>query len=378
TVCSGGSGTVKLVGNVGTLQWEYSFDGVTYVNAPKAASVPLDNPFSTTSTSTTGASYVVTNITQNVYFRARVMSGACSALYAAPVQFTIGTSASVGTASASPASPLCTGTGTTLSLTGTNVGVITWQKKTPIATTWTNIANSNVPSISTGNLTVTTMYRASVTIGSCSTVTSNEVIVSIVAAPLAKAVTSNVTTPSGASSTLALCRSFSVTKTLTIGAGYNGAIQWQRSIVSTTSGFVSIAGATSQSYTINEASVGANFYRAVFTNSCGAIANGVAVTVWYKDCSAKAATSDAGFTSSFNVVAYPNPYSETFNLSLTTASEEKVGIVVYDMTGRLIERREVRATDIVEQQIGDHYPSGVYNVVVTQGEEVKTLRVIKR
>ncbi|WP_293894396.1 T9SS type A sorting domain-containing protein, partial [Flavobacterium sp.] len=86
----------------------------------------------------------------------------------------------------------------------------------------------------------------------------------------------------------------------------------------------------------------------------------------------------AGITASFNVVAYPNPYSETFNLSLTTASEAKVGIVVYDMTGRLIERREVRATDIVEQHIGDHYPSGVYNVVVTQGEEVKTLRVIKR
>ncbi|WP_293890837.1 YDG domain-containing protein, partial [Flavobacterium sp.] len=338
TVCSSGSGTVKLVGNVGTLQWEYSFDGVTYVNAPKAASVPLDNPFSTTSTSTTGASYVVTNITQNVYFRARVMSGACSALYASPVQFTIGTSAFVGTASAAATGPICTATGTTLSLAGTTVGVITWQKKTPIATTWTNIANSNVPSISTGNLTVTTMYRASVTIGSCSTVTSNEVTVSIVAAPLSKTVTSNATTPSGASSVLALCRSFNVAKTLTIGAGYNGAIQWQRSTTTSTTGFANILGATSQSYTINEASVGVNYYRAVFTNSCGAVANGIAVTLWYKDCSAKAATSDAGITASFNVVAYPNPYSETFNLSLTTASEAKVGIVVYDMTGRLIER----------------------------------------
>jgi hypothetical protein len=48
------------------------------------------------------------------------------------------------------------------------------------------------------------------------------------------------------------------------------------------------------------------------------------------------------------------------------------------MTGRLIERRDVRPSDMVEQQIGDRYPSGVYNVVVTQGEEVKTVRVIKR
>ena len=27
---------------------------------------------------------------------------------------------------------------------------------------------------------------------------------------------------------------------------------------------------------------------------------------------------------------------------------------------------------------GDRYPSGVYNVIVTQGENTKTLRVIKR
>ena len=80
----------------------------------------------------------------------------------------------------------------------------------------------------------------------------------------------------------------------------------------------------------------------------------------------------------FSVKAYPNPYTETFNLSLTTSSEDKVSVVVYDMTGRLIERRDVRPSDMVEQQIGDRYPSGVYNVVITQGEEVKTVRVIKR
>jgi hypothetical protein len=30
------------------------------------------------------------------------------------------------------------------------------------------------------------------------------------------------------------------------------------------------------------------------------------------------------------------------------------------------------------QEVGNSYPSGVYNVIVTQGEEMKTLRVIKR
>ena len=376
-VCSGGSGTIRLAGNVGKLQWEYSTNGVTYVNAP-AAAAGQTTPFSTTSTSSIGVSYVVTNITQDLYFRARVVSGLCDVLYAAPVQFTIGTSASVGVASSAATEAICRATSTTLSLTGPNVGVITWQKKTPIATTWSIIANSNVTSISTGSLTATTMYRASVTIGSCSTVTSNEVTVAIVAAPVSKTLTSNVTSPTGASATAALCTSFPVTarKTLTVGSGSNGTIKWQRSTTSATLGFVDIPGASGLSYTINEASVGQNWYRAVFTNSCGASVNGTAVTLWYTNCLTKMA--DSAIASEFNAVAYPNPYSENFNLSLTTSSEDKVGIVVYDMTGRLIERREVRPSDVVEQRIGDRYPSGVYNVVVTQGEEVKTLRVIKR
>ena len=49
----------------------------------------------------------------------------------------------------------------------------------------------------------------------------------------------------------------------------------------------------------------------------------------------------------FSVVAYPNPYTETFNLNVTTSSEEKVGVLVYDMTGRLLERREVRPSDMI-------------------------------
>ena len=76
--------------------------------------------------------------------------------------------------------------------------------------------------------------------------------------------------------------------------------------------------------------------------------------------------------------AYPNPFSENFNLDLTTSSVEKVGVAIYDMTGKLIDQRQVNANEVSELQIGDRFASGVYNVIVTQGNEVKTLRVIKR
>jgi hypothetical protein len=45
------------------------------------------------------------------------------------------------------------------------------------------------------------------------------------------------------------------------------------------------------------------------------------------------------------------------------------------MTGRLIEQRQVESNSV---ELGDAYPTGVYNVIVNQGENIKTLRVIKK
>jgi hypothetical protein len=65
-------------------------------------------------------------------------------------------------------------------------------------------------------------------------------------------------------------------------------------------------------------------------------------------------------------------------IDVTTSTKENINIKVYDMVGRLIEQRNANTNELETTTIGDSYPSGVYNVTVTQGEEVKTLRVIKR
>ena len=80
----------------------------------------------------------------------------------------------------------------------------------------------------------------------------------------------------------------------------------------------------------------------------------------------------------FEVTASPNPFDNNFGMFLNATSTEDVSIRVYDMIGKLIEQRAVKATEVVTQEVGNNYPSGVYNVIVTQGAEVKTLRVIKR
>jgi len=82
---------------------------------------------------------------------------------------------------------------------------------------------------------------------------------------------------------------------------------------------------------------------------------------------------------SFKVIAYPVPSSSTFQLDLTTISTENVAIKVYDMTGKLIEAYDFsNVEEAKNQKIGSNYPSGIYNILVVQGEYRKTLRVIKR
>ncbi len=83
-------------------------------------------------------------------------------------------------------------------------------------------------------------------------------------------------------------------------------------------------------------------------------------------------------SSLFSVVAYPNPYDYQFSFRMESSSDAPVNIKVYDMIGKLIETREVNAADMPVVSLGERYPSGVYNVVVTQEENVKTLRLVKR
>ncbi|MFN3969124.1 T9SS type A sorting domain-containing protein [Flavobacterium sp.] len=384
TVCVDGGGTLKVAGQTGKIQWEYSTDGVNYLAVPywkTVAFVPtFFNPnnttaFTTPSSTGTATSYIVSSLAVNTYFRAKITSGACSSVYTNVVQYLIGTNAVAGTISAAN-STVCPTTGTTLSLTGA-VGTITWQKSTnwtAAIPTWTAVANSNVTTLPTGNLTVSTAYRTVVTIGACSTETSAIAVVAVVAKPVAKPVTANVTSPAG-TLVAPLCTT-DASKVLTIGAGYVGAIQWQTSTTSTTTGFSDISGETGTTYTIANPAVGANYYRASFTNSCGTVVYSAAVTVYYQSCETR--TDVKVVKTPFAVVAYPNPYSENFSLSLTTTSEESVSVMVYDMTGRLVEKQEVSTAAIAELQVGNRYPSGIYNVIITQGSKVKTLRVVKR
>jgi len=104
-----------------------------------------------------------------------------------------------------------------------------------------------------------------------------------------------------------------------------------------------------------------------------------------KDCSITAPQSTppaeltkAVVAGAFQATAYPNPFANNFMIEVKTESQSVVGLKVYDMIGRLIEQRTVTVSDMEASTIGDHYPSGVYNVVISQEDSVQTMRVVKR
>ena len=80
----------------------------------------------------------------------------------------------------------------------------------------------------------------------------------------------------------------------------------------------------------------------------------------------------------FKVKASPNPYSDNFKLELTSSNTTDVQVSVYDMMGKLVENKTIQASDLETQELGRDYATGVYNVIVNQGNDVKTLRLIKR
>ena len=53
-------------------------------------------------------------------------------------------------------------------------------------------------------------------------------------------------------------------------------------------------------------------------------------------------------------------------------------ITVYDMLGRLVEQQQANVTELETTTIGSNYPSGVYNVIITQADETRAVRVVKR
>jgi Secretion system C-terminal sorting domain len=102
---------------------------------------------------------------------------------------------------------------------------------------------------------------------------------------------------------------------------------------------------------------------------------------WSATCSvtiASCRTSNPDLTTNNSLIkTYPNPFKTNFTLDLFDINQDKVTVKVYDMIGKLVEEKAIDTTVEKSVLLGDNYKTGIYNIVIQDGEEVKTQRVIK-
>jgi hypothetical protein len=359
-ICNGSSKTLTLAtGSVGTLQWQSSTTSATATNFTNIEGA---------TTLTYAASPTV-----STWYKVVSISGVCSSAISAAVAVTVSQPASVGNLTALSGT-VCAGSGTTLTLSATQ-GTIAWQKAAVTngeVKSFAAVSGNTSATLVTGNLKVTTAYRVLVSGGLCTSATSNVVIVTVSPAARVTAITGfNKTTTKGC---------VGASKTLTLSAGYVGTIEWLSSSTPTGT-YAVIDGATASSYDYTPTTAGVMYFKVRMTSSpCSAPAiSTTGVAVFADNCSSAREAAKEVVSEEFKAIAYPNPSASVFQIEVSTPSSVKkklFNVQVYDMTGRFIEQRQVQQSENIE--IGNEYPSGMYSIIVTQGDQVKTLRVIKK
>ena len=147
-----------------------SVSGATYTwSGPNGFTSALQNPTPFTVTTTADAGIYTVSVTQN----GCTSSAGTTSVSVSP--------ASVAGTVAPNSSSLCPGVGIPLNLSG-NTGSIQWQSSTDDIT-FTNMPGQTGTSVSTGNLSSTTYFRAVVTSGLCSSAISNVATVIITPSP---------------------------------------------------------------------------------------------------------------------------------------------------------------------------------------------------
>ncbi|MCR5861276.1 T9SS sorting signal type C domain-containing protein [Flavobacterium sp. J372] len=251
-ICTGTSTTVSVTGSTTTIQWQQSTNGTTWVNV-------------TGGSGATTETYTTPVLTSTTYYRTIVTGVACSNPNSDPIQVIVNPGPVAGTVSANKS--ICTGTSTTVRLTGAT-GTIQWQVSSD-NNSFTDIPGATNDVYTTGVLTQTRYYRAIVTAVGCSSTSTSAVTTVTVSSP---AVIGSV------SSSSTICAGNS---TVLSATGVTGTPRWQQSPdgvsnwVNTTSG----TGGSTLSYT-TPALTSTSYYRLRATNGgCVEYSQTITVTV---------------------------------------------------------------------------------------------------
>jgi hypothetical protein len=164
SVCTGTNSTLmRLGGYTGRIQWQYSVNNSDFFDLLAADTI---------------RDYTAVDLTQTTYYRAKVTSGVCTAVYSDTATMMVNPLSVAGTVAITSNDTVCSGTAASVSVTG-NVGTIQWQQSAN-GVVFSNVsAGGTSSSYTSGALTNSTYYRVIVTSGVCTPDTSNVVFITV-------------------------------------------------------------------------------------------------------------------------------------------------------------------------------------------------------
>lgn len=98
----------------------------------------------------------------------------------------------------------------------------------------------------------------------------------------------------------------------------------------------------------------------------------------FTEITASLGTETINLADSASLKSYPNPFTTSFRLSFESTNTEEVSLNAYDLTGRIVESHKLNYNEVNNQEFGSNYQSGMYILVLKQGEITKSFRVIKK
>ena len=236
-----------------TYQWQNSVNNTTWNNI----------------TGATAETYQPGAMNSSLFFRRLETSGSCGTVQTNSVQVTVNNQLVAGTVKSDQT--ICYNTPPSIFLTNTypigGTGSYNYQWQKLIGSSWTDIAGANLETYTSGQLTSTTYFRRTETSGSCGTVNSNQITVTVRSQFLPGVIGSSQTVNYGAVPTELVS-----TQTASGGAG-SFIYQWQNSQDNST--WSNITGANSDSYQPPALTVTKYYKRLTTDGSCGMIETNV-------------------------------------------------------------------------------------------------------
>ncbi|MEI6507601.1 MAG: T9SS type A sorting domain-containing protein, partial [Bacteroidota bacterium] len=264
SICSGSS-PAQIAASTAT-----GGDGSTYTYSWLNSTTSATAGFSAI-VSTNVQNYTPGVLTQNTWFRRRVVSGACNADTTSALLVTVNSAVATNTISGAPQT-ICSGSAPAQITASTPTGgdgttyTYSWLSSITSATAgFSAIASTNVQNYTPGVLTQNTWFRRTVTSGVCNTDTTTALKVTISNAVATNTITGATQTICSGSSPAQITAS-----TPTGGDGTTYTYSWLSSTTSATAGFSAIASTNVQNYTPVVLTQNTWFRRRVVSGACSA------------------------------------------------------------------------------------------------------------